>query len=80
MVKFFLGNANLNKDMLLYFPTSRFGYYRTRVHKTCSEEGDGIWGEPGLGRWPPWNLGPAPVFQPDFAAKYVSHRKALWTL
>lgn len=37
-------------------------------------------GGPGLGFGPPWNLGPAPVFQLDFPAKYVSHRKALWTL
>lgn len=33
-----------------------------------------MWGGPGLGLWPPWNLGPAPIFQPDFPAKYESQK------
>lgn len=44
------------------------------VHETCSEKGDGVWGGPGLDLWPLWNLGPAPTFQPDFAASYVSQK------
>lgn len=57
MIKLFLGNADLNKDLVLYFPTSGFGYYGTCVYGICSEKDDGIWEQPDLGSCPPGNLG-----------------------
>lgn len=57
MIKLFLGNADLNKDLVLYFPTSGFGYYGTCVYGICSKKDDGIWERPDLGSCPPGNLG-----------------------
>lgn len=37
-------------------------------------KGAGMWGGPGLDLWPSWNLGPAPIFQWNFPAKYVSQK------
>lgn len=62
------------KTKTCFLTTSGFGYCGMRVHGTCSEKGDGMWGGPGLGLWPPWSLGPAPIFQWDFPAKYVSRK------
>lgn len=79
LVKLFLGNSNLNKDML--FPSLRFWLlWNSCPQNVLRERCWDLGGGPGLGFKPSWNLGLAPVFQPDFPAKYVSYRKALWTL
>lgn len=72
MFRLLEGNVDENKDM--FFHNLRFGVTMGLVHETCSEKGDGVWGGPGLDLWPPWNLGPAPTFQPDFEANYVSQQ------